>query len=64
MGVEGLLSHQIMDRFAWVSSTSLVKGESEILQKHNVRIYDGDNRVSQVTITSSCWRSQNGRQQR
>lgn len=41
-----MIGQTTMDRFTWVSSMSLVKGESEILQKQNVRIYDGDNRVS------------------
>ncbi|RDD39386.1 Vacuolar protein-sorting-associated protein 36 [Trichoplax sp. H2] len=35
-----------MDRFMWVTTISLIKGEFEVIQKHNVRIYDGDNRTN------------------
>ena len=40
-----------MDRFSWiVGNRQLKSGEQQVIQQHGVRIYDGENKVSNEVI--------------
>ena len=42
-----------MDRFSWISSDSqLQDGESLVIQQRGLRIYDGENKVNQSTVST------------